>query len=198
MPNTRAYRCTCDSYDTLENLYYAQSTNDKWKEEDMPTDGIGKRQDKGKSNLNSEEDFDEKIKNLDPRRQKLLKTYEEVFGALPEPGKCMKLVEMDLKLKPELQKQRFKRRPYPASADHVEEIERQVQECIDAGPVLKYKNGKFPSHCSPCFLVAKLGSTALRLVVDDGELNKRTHNHSCSLPKMEHVALFRLEELPLI
>ena len=38
-------------------------------------------QDKAKSNLHSEEDFNEKIKNLDPRLQKLLKTYEEVFGA---------------------------------------------------------------------------------------------------------------------
>ena len=43
------YRCTCDYDKNLENLYYAQSNNDKWKEADMPTNGIGKRQDKEKS-----------------------------------------------------------------------------------------------------------------------------------------------------
>ena len=149
-------------------------------------DGIGKRQDKGKSDLHSEEDFNKKINNLDPGLQKSMKTYEEVFGALPTPGSCKKLVEMDLKLKPEFEKQRITRRPYPASANHVEEIERQVQECIDTKLVLEYKNWEYPSHCSPCFLVAKLGSRGLRRVVDYGELNKRTQNHSCGLPNMEH------------
>ena len=52
----------------------------------MPTDRSNKRQDKGESTLHSEDEFDKKIKNLDPRLQKLLKTYEEVFGALPPPG----------------------------------------------------------------------------------------------------------------
>ena len=113
------HRCTCDSYENLENLYYARGRNDKWQKESMPTNEMDKHQDKGKSNLHSEDDFDEKIKNLDPGLQKLLKTYEEVFGALLPPGSCKKLVEMDLKLKPEFQKQRLKRRPYPASDDHI-------------------------------------------------------------------------------
>ena len=180
------YRFTCDSYEKLENLYYAQGSNDKWKKEDMPTDGIDKRRDKWKSNLHSEDDFDVKIKNLDPRLQKLLKNYEEVFAALPPPGSCKKLVEMDLKLKPEFEEQRLKRMPYLDSADHVEEIERQVQECIDAGLVLEYRKKEYPSHCSPCLLVAEPGSTALRLVVDYDELNKRTQNHFGSLPNKEH------------
>ena len=77
----------------------------------MPTDGIVKRQDKGKDNLNSEEHFDQKLKNLDPSLQKLLKTYEEVFKGLPPPGSCKNLVQMDLKLKAEWQKQRPKLRP---------------------------------------------------------------------------------------
>ena len=38
--------------------------------------------------------------NLEPRLKKLLLTYEEVFGALPPPLSCKKLVQMDLKLKP--------------------------------------------------------------------------------------------------
>ena len=37
----------------------------------------------------------------------------------------------------------------------------------------------------PCFLVAKPGSTALRLVVDYGEVNKKTQNHSGIIPNME-------------
>ena len=71
-------------------------------------------------------------------------------------------------------------------ADHVEEIERQIQECIDAGLVLEYKKREYPSHCLMCFLMTKPGSNALCLVVDYGELNKRTQNHSGSLPNMEH------------
>ena len=66
------------------------------------------------------------------------------------------------------------------------EIERQIQECIDAGLVEEYKHGDYPRHCSPCFLVAKPGSTAMRLVVDHGEVNKMTQNHSGSIPNMEN------------
>ena len=64
------------------------------------------------------------------------------------------------------------------------EIEREIQEGIDAGLVLNYKDGDYPQHCSRCFLVAKPGSTARRLVVDYGELNKTTLNHSGSIPNM--------------
>ena len=42
--------------------------------------------------------------NLDPRLKKLLRTYEELFGALLPPLSCEKLVQMDLKLKPEFEK----------------------------------------------------------------------------------------------
>ena len=50
----------------------------------------------------------------------------------------------------------------------------------------EYKKGDYPHHCSPCFLVAKRGSTALRLVVDYGEVNKKTQNHSGSIPNKEN------------
>ena len=92
---------------------------------------------------------------------------------------------MDLKLKPEFVGHKIRRRPYPAPKEQADEIERQIQECIDAGLVLEYKDGDYPQHCSPCFLVAKPGSTAKRLVVDYGELNKKTLNHSGSIPNME-------------
>ena len=93
---------------------------------------------------------------------------------------------MDLKLKLEFEKTRVRRHPYPAPQERVEEIERQIQECIDAGLVEEYKKVDYPHHCSPCFLVGKPGSAALRLVVDYGEVNKKTQNHSGSIPNMEN------------
>ena len=59
-------------------------------------------------------------------------------------------------------------------------------QCIDAGLVEEYKKGDYPHHCSPCFLVAKPVSTALRLVVDYGDVNKKAQNHSGSIPNMEN------------
>ena len=129
--------------------------------------------------------MEEKIKLLDPRVQKLIRTYLEVFGELPPPASCDKLVQTDLKLKTEFVGHKIRRRPYPASKEQANEIERQIQECIDAGLVLEYRDGDYPQHCSPCFLVAKPGSTAKRLVVDYGELNKKMLNHSGSIPHME-------------
>ena len=116
----------------------------------------------------------------------MLLTSQEVFGALPPPLSCQKLVQMDLKLKPEFEKARVWRRPYPAPQEQAVEIERQIQECIDAGLVEEYKKGDYPHRCSPCLLVAKPGSTALRLVVDYGEVKKKAQNHSWSIPNMEN------------
>ena len=92
---------------------------------------------------------------------------------------------MDLKLKPEFVGHKIRRRPYSALKEQADEIERQIQECIDAGLVLEYKDGDYPQHCSPCFPVAKPGSTAKRRVVDYRELNKKTLHHSGSIPNME-------------
>ena len=157
------------------SLHYGQQCSPEWDDGTVPakTADRHKKKEHGKSNLHAEEDFLQKLEslNLDPRLKKLLMTYEEVFGALPPPLSCKKLVQMDLKLKPEFEKTRVRRRPYPAPQEQVEEIERQIQECIDAGLVEEYKHGDYPHHCSPCFLVAKPGSTALRLVVDYGEVN---------------------------
>ena len=172
------------------SLHYGQQCPPEWDDGSVPAETADrqKKKEHGKSNLHAEEDFLQKLEslNLDPRLKKLLITYEEVFGALPPPLSCKKPVQMDLKLKPEIEKTRVRRRPYPAPQEQVEEIERQIQECIDAGLVEEYKKGGYPHHCSPCFLVAKPGSTALRLVVDYGEVNKKTQNHSGSIPNMEN------------
>ena len=139
----------------------------------------------GASNLHSDEDMEDKIELLDLRVQKLIRTYLEVFRELPPPASCDKHVQMDPKLKPEFVAHEIRGRPYPAPKEVADEIERQIQECIHAGLVLEYRDGDYPQHCSPCFLVAKPGSTAKRLVVDYRELNKKTRNHSGSIPNME-------------
>ena len=105
---------------------------------------------------------------------------------MPPPLSCKKLVQMDLKRKPEFEGSVVRWRPYPAAQDQIDEMEHQIQECIEAGLVEEYKHRDYPRHCSPCFLVAKPGSTAMRLVVDYGEVNKKTQNHSGSIPYMEN------------
>ena len=166
-------------------LYAYQGLKDTTTGEESVEDHLPTSITQGASNLHSDEDMEDKIKVLDPRVQKLIRTYLEVFGELPPPASCHKLVQMDLKLKPEFVGHKIRRRPYPAPKEQANEIERQIPECVDAGLVLEYKDGDYPLHCSPCFLVAKPGSTAKRLVVDYGELNKKTLKHSGSIPNME-------------
>ena len=162
----------------MYSLHYGQPCPPERDDGSVPaeTADLQKKKEHYKSNLHAEEYFLQKIEslNLDPRLKKLLLTYEEVFGALPPALSCKKLVQMDLKLMPEFEKRRVRRRPCPAPQEEVEEIERQIQECIDAGLVEEYKKRDYPYHCSSCFLVSKPGSTALRLVVDYGEVNKKT------------------------
>ena len=109
-----------------------------------------------------------------------------MFGALPPPASCKKLVVMVLKLKPEFEKTLVRRRPYPAPQEQVEEIERQIQEGMDAGLVEEYKKGGYPHHCSPCFLVAKHGQTAVGLVDELGEVNEKIQKHLGSIPNMKN------------
>ena len=68
----------------------------------------------GASKLHSDEDMEDKIKLLDPRVQKLVRTYLEVFRELRPQASCEKLVQMDLKLKPEFVGHKIRRRRYPA------------------------------------------------------------------------------------
>ena len=166
-------------------LYAYQGLKDTTKGGELVEDHLPASITHGASNLHSNEDRDGKIKLLDPQVQKLIRTYLEVFGKLPPPASCDQLVQMDLKLKPGFVGHKIRRKPYPAPKEQADEIERQIQECIDAGLVPEYRDGDYPQHCSPCFLVAKPGSTAKRLVVDYGELNKKTLNHPGSIPNME-------------
>ena len=136
-------------------------------------------------NLNSDKDLEDNIKLLDPRVQTLIRTSLEVLGELPPPASCDKMVQMDLNLKPQFVGHKIRRKPYEGPKVQADEIERQIQQWIDAGQFLEYRYGDYPQHCSPCFLAVKPGSTAKRLVVNYGELNKKMLNHSGSIPNME-------------
>ena len=169
-----------------EDLLYAyQGLKDTTKDAEPVENHLPTSIHQSATNLHSDEDKEDKIKLWDPRVEKLIRTYMEVVGKLPPPGPCDKMVQMDLKLKPESVGHKIRRRPFLAPKEQTDEIGRQIQECINAGLFLEYKDGDYPQHCSPCLLVAKPGSTAKRLVVDYGEMNKKTVNHSGSIPNME-------------
>ena len=112
------------------SLHYAQQGRQEWKDELSPeATGRMKKQERGKSSLHAEEDFVEKLEsmNLDPRLSKLIQKYQEGFGALPPPLSWDKLVQMDLKLKPEFEGSVVKQRTYPAPQDQINDIKRQIQ-----------------------------------------------------------------------
>ena len=183
----RVCLCCHRPHETVERdlLYAYKGLKDTTKDAELVEDLLPASINQGASNLHSDEDMEDKMKLTDPGVQKLIRTYLEVFGELPPAASCDKLVQMDLKLKPEFVGHKIRRRPYPAPKEQADEMERQIQECIDTGLVLEYKDWDYPQQCSPFFLVAKPGSTAKRLVVDYGELNRKTLNHSGSIPNME-------------
>ena len=81
-------------------LYASQRLKDTSKGEESVEDQLPASITQGASNLHSDDDMEDKTKLLDPRVQKLIRTYLEVVGELPPPASCDKLVHMDLKLKP--------------------------------------------------------------------------------------------------
>ena len=132
-------------------LYAYQGLKDTIKDADPVEDQHPASIHRGASNLHSDEDLEDKIKLLDPRVQKLIRTYLEASGEIPPPTSCDKLVQMDLKLKPKLVGHKIRRRPYPAPKEQAYEIERQIQEGIQAGLVLEYKDGDCPKTLQRLF-----------------------------------------------
>ena len=108
-------------------LYAYQGLKDTTKDAEPVEDHLPASIHQGASNLHSDGDMGDKIKLLDPRIQKLMRTYREVFGEIPPQASCDKLVQMDLKVKPEFVGHKIRRRPYPAPKEQANEIERQIQ-----------------------------------------------------------------------
>ena len=90
----RACLCCNQPPETVErDLVYAyQGLKDPAKDAEPVEDHLPASIHQGASNLHSDEDMEDKIKPLDPRVQKLIRTYLEVFGELPAPASCDKLV----------------------------------------------------------------------------------------------------------
>ena len=108
-------------------LYASQGLKDTTKGKEPVEDQLPTSITRRASNLHSDGDMEGNIKLLDPRVQKLIRTYLEVFGELPPRASCDKLVQMDLKLKPEFVGHKIRRRPHPAPKEQADEIERQIQ-----------------------------------------------------------------------
>ena len=109
-------------------LYAYQGLKDTTKGEELVEDHLPTSITEVARNLHSDEDMEDKIKLLDPRVQTPISSYQEVFGELPPPASCDKLVQMDLKLKPQFLGHKIRRRPHPASKEQADEIERRIQE----------------------------------------------------------------------
>ena len=111
------------------SLHYVQQGR-KDSGDELPPETMGrmKKQESGKSKFHAEEDFPEKQEsmNLHPRRNDVMQKYHQFLGALPLPLSCKKLVQTDLKLKPELERSLVRQRPYPAPQDQIDGIERQI------------------------------------------------------------------------
>ena len=73
------------------SLHYAQQGRQDW-EDELPPETIGrmKKQERGKSNLQAEEDSVEKLESmtLDLRLSKLIQKYQQFFEASPPPLSC--------------------------------------------------------------------------------------------------------------
>ena len=171
----RACLCCHRPPETVEwdLLYACQGLKDTTKDAELVEDHLPASIHQGASNLHSDKDMEDKVKLLDPRVQKLIRTHLEVFGELPPRASSDKLAQMDLKLKPEFVGHKIRRRPYPALKEQADEIERQIQESIDAGLVLEYKHGDYPQPLQPLFPGGQ------------NWVYKKTLNHSGSIPNME-------------
>ena len=120
-PLERAYAVT-DHLKLYQDAY--QGLKDTTKDAEPVEDHLPASIHKGASNLHSDEDLEDKIKHLDPRVQKLFRTYLEVFGELPPQASCDKLVKMALKLNTDFVGHKIRRKPYPAPREQADEIER--------------------------------------------------------------------------
>ena len=130
------------------------------------------RQEYGKSNLKSDDGFDEVVKKHPAELQGLLRKHKVVFGPLMSPGSCKKLIQMDLEVTNEHKNSTLRSRPMSLNEEDEKETMRQIYECCDAKLMSRYEGKEFPKHCTPCFLVAKPGSSTKRLVVHYAELKE--------------------------
>ena len=92
----RACLCCNSPQDAIgrDLLYAYQGLKDPAKDAEPVEDQLPASLHQGASNLHSDEDLEEEIHPLDPRVQKLIRTYLEVFSELPPQASRDKLVQM--------------------------------------------------------------------------------------------------------
>ena len=112
-PVERAYAVRLHQTVERDLLYAYQRLKDTTKDAEPFEDHLPDSFHQRASMLHSDEDLQYKINLLDPRVHKLFRIYLEVFGELPPPASCDKLVQMDLKVEPKIEGQQIRRRPYP-------------------------------------------------------------------------------------
>ena len=94
-----------------------------------------KREEYGSSNLQGEDDFEEKIKDLPLEIKEVLKDRRVAFGPRHlAHGTVKKLISMDLELLDDHKISSVRSKPFPASKTDSDEILRQINECISANP----------------------------------------------------------------
>ena len=84
-----------------------------------------------------------------------------------------------------VQRNNHQRQVWPMPEKDAEEIEKQVEELISAGLVGPCPKGKFPTYCTPTFLVARKESKTRRMVGKNKKVNQMTKCHAVFLPNME-------------
>ena len=142
---------------------------------------------KSQSTENLQGEFDKELQHFDGALRELLIKYKDVFGPLSPPGRGCKLAIMDLELKEEFKGRTLRQKCWPMSKEDADEIEKQVNELVEAGMVEPFPVGSFPQHCSPTFLVDKKESKTKRMVGQYAKLNKKCKSNAAFLPNMEHL-----------
>ena len=94
---------------------------------------------------------------------------------------------MDIELRDEFKGKTLRKKCWPMPQEDCVEIEKQVQELVNAKLVEPFREGSFPKHCSPTFLVDKKESKTKRMVGQYMHLNKMTKPHAGFLPNMEEM-----------
>ena len=115
------------------------------------------RQEYGKSNLISDDGFDEAVKEHLAELQGLLRKQKVVFDPLMSPGSCKKLIQMDLEVTDQHKTSTLRSRPIPLNEEDEKRTMRQIYVWCDAKLMLNYGGEDFLEHCSRCFLVANPG-----------------------------------------
>ena len=121
----------------------------------------------------------------------MLRRWKDVLGTLLPTATVEKLVSIDLELLDAHRNASLRSRPSPGNAEDTKKIMRQINECVASHLAEEYTKTDYLDHCSPCFLVDKPGSSANRLVVHYGKLNKLTKRHSGTLPSLERASVCR-------